>query len=534
MAVTTLSIQTTINNVLGQIQINDTTDYVGQGVVLDGSFAIAGRLAVYLTSASGTQTLYDNLLGVTPDIDPNIGPGNQNVINVARDINGNVLNGTYTVVYQVDITPPTDPQYRVSATTVYDYDQELPKICLTAVVNCVAALVTSYDETNYGPYATSVSRQHTLYPPPASPMAPITGTQQTLIAGPNIYDTTWTQEVIATITFTMPSGLIVIVEKAGSREFKVVCDVALSQIACCLDKLMKKYEALRCKNPVRAQDMYDTIIAPTLRAMTVYEAMIGAGKTDEAAYWYQQIITNSGCDESCGCNSPGPNQIYPVLTSNNSFVVDSPDNSIKVVPEVIGNTTYYHIQVSTAIQNIINNFRNVTITTNTPAALQIVQTGTGSNINYELNVIGSGAGTVLSEQNTLIIIDGTTDGTNYLAWEVHDKGRTGNNIQPFTSQIYVVGQTLPNQATDLAIINVLSVPVTPANRFMVWTQINKSNLSLIPTNLKNIECECLFVDFATGNITLRLYNPQNGNTYTLADLRSGGFDLINIAIKILA
>lgn len=533
MAVTSVSIQATLNNITNTIVVQDTTDYAGQGVPLDNTFTIEGRLAVYLTSATGTTTIYNNIGGVSPDILPNSSSVNLISISLPQDSDGNVLNGTYSFVYEVDITPPVDPAYSITSTTNYDYDMELPTVCLTVSVNCVSSMVTSFDETDYGSYVTSLSRQHTLYPPNGSPMANVVGTTATLIAGPNIYDKTWTQEIISNVTYTFPDGLIVVLQVQGSREFEVICDLGLSKIYCCLDKLFKKYDNIQCKNPVRASEMYENTIKPTETALMMYKAALDAGDTNKATYWYNEIIERSGCGEDCGCTSPGPNQVYPALATVGQFVVDSPDASIAVVPEVIGNVTYYHIQVSAAIQQILSNFYLVTVSTATPTYLTIVQTGTFPNRNYEVNYVGPTAG-VINEQNILIIIDGTTDGVNYLSWNSYDKGSQGTEIQPWANQAVALGQTVPNQSTDLAIITITDVPVTPANRFIVFAQINKSNSTLIPTNVKNLECEVLYVDFTTGNITLRLYNPQNGNTYTLSDLRSGAFDFINIAVKIVA
>lgn len=535
MALTTISARTTLNNVNQQIVVEDTTDYAGQGVPLDGTWTIGGRISIYLTSASGVSTVYDNLSGFGADIDPNGGLTNTVPISLPLDTDGNIKQGTYTVNYVLTGEDPDGNPVNLSVTYNYDYDMDLPEVCLTVSINCVSSIVTSYDETNYGAYATTTARVHTLYPPPASPMAVVTGTTSVLNAGPNIYDTTWTQKVVTTVTYTFPDGLLAVLELTGSREFGVTCDIGLGKIFCCLDKLEKRYDSALTQNPVRAKEMYQDTIKPTQEAMLFYKSALDAGDSTRAAYWYAQIIARSGCGEDCGCSSDGPQQVYPALGSVGQFVVDSPDNSISVIPEVAGSITTFHIQVSSALQLLIASMFNTTVSTTTPSYLEIVQTGTGSNRNYEINFLPTaitGAANACVKQ---LVIDLGLDVTaDFLEFSKTDLVNQGAKITNVGSQTVLLGTNVPNQSTDIAVFILNGLLVTGTDPIMVDAKVMRSNTALVLTNTKNIEAEVFWINTTTGAIYVRLYNPQTGQPYTLGDIASGTFDNIYISFNLIA
>lgn len=535
MALTTISARTTLNNVNQQIIVEDTTDYAGQGVPLDGTWPIGGRISIYLTSASGVSTVYDNLAGVNADIDPNAGLTNTIPISLPLDTDGNIKQGTYTVNYVMTGQDVDGNEINVSVTYNYDYDMDLPEVCLTVSINCVSSIVTSYDETNYGAYATTTARVHTLYPPPASPMAVVTGTTSVLNAGPNIYDTTWTQKVVTTVTYTFPDGLLAVLELTGSREFGVTCDIGLGKIFCCLDKLEKRYDSALTQNPVRAKEMYQDTIKPTQEAMLFYKSALDAGDSTRAAYWYAQIIARSGCGEDCGCSSDGPQQIYPAFASVGQFVVDSPDNSIAVIPEVNGTITTFHIQVSAAIQNLITNLFSTTVSTGTPSYLTITPSGSGSNRNYNIDFVPTAIiGAANACVKRFVIDTSTIDGINYLGFTQDDIVNQGAKITNVGLQTVRLGVNVPNQASDVAVFSIMGVLVTGSDPFQASANIIRTNDALVYTNTKNLEVEVFWIDTTTGTIYLRIYNPQTGQPYTLGDLSSGTFDNLYISFNLIA
>jgi len=529
MALTTVSTQLTLNNITQQIVVLDTTDYAGQGVLLDGSQTVLGYITVTVESATGTSTIYSNGTdSVTPDINAVVSLYNTIPITLPRDTDGNILAGNYTITYSVVVDAGTP----VVASQSFVYDMEMPEVCLSVTINCGSSIVTSYDETDYGTYATVISRVHTLYPPPSSPLSNTVGTTAILTAGPNIYDNTWTQGVATTVTYTFPNGLLAVLLIEGTREFEVVCDLGLSKLLCCIDKLGDKAKRLDCTNIAQASIFFQDTWGPTLAAMTKYLAAISSGTSALADKYYAEIITVSGCGDDCGCSDDSPQQIVPAVGNGSTTIVESPDGSITVVPVVVGSTVTYQIQVSSAIQNLINTFYNVTITTTTPSDIQIIQSGVVPNRNYEINFLGGSS--AINHQSSRLVIDGSSLAGNYLDLTVTSQINTGTLIGNFASQTYLLGQNVPNVIGDWAIIKINGVLATGTTPLNITAQINKTNSSLSYTNQNNLDCRLLYVDNTTGEITLILYNPLTGSSYRLGDLTAGTWDLIHISFNVFA
>lgn len=537
MALTTLAIQPTFNNISGQIIVDDQTDYVGQGIPLDGTYTVRGFLAITLASSTGTSTIYNNIGGTTPDIDPNTSTTSVLTIDLPKDSGGNILQGTYSIVYNVIVGDPDQVGVIVADVTdgfSYTYQQDLPTVCLTSDVNCQGATITSYDSTDYGLYAT-VDRTHNLYPPPATGATTITGTQASLSSGSPIYDKTWTQEVISTVTYNFPSGLIAIVGVEGSREIPVVCDLGMSKIFCCLKKVFDRYNRLYAVNIVKANDLYIDTVKPMLEAMVMYNAAVAAGNTNGASYYYNLTIETSECGEDCGCSSSDPQLIEPNIGSSNVTIVTSPDNSISVVPVVDGITTTYQIQVSAALQAALSAIKNTVVTTATPTYLEVTSATVGNTTTYTVNYKPVG-GLGYSTSMKRLLIDTATTGTspaNYMEVTSSEVANIGANIvSPATSHTVLLGQTVPNASSDAALVTIGNVLVDGALPYQVTAEVMGKYSTAVVGSLADLDVEVLYSNVSSGAVTLRLINPTSGNPYTLADLNTKGYGNIYVTLTI--
>jgi hypothetical protein len=538
MALTTsaILIQPTLDNVNTLITVEDLTDYVGNGINLVTT-QVDGYLKITLNSSTGTSVIYDNLGGATPDIDYNNSPISTSTINLPVDANGYAVQGTYTIEYSIEVYPIANPNLGKTYTKNFPYllQQDEPVVCLTADVNCAASSITSYDTTVYGTYA-SVSRVHTLFPPPASGYVPVVGTQATLSSGTPIVDKTWTQEVQSTVTYTYPSGMIFIVYVEGVREIPVVCDFGMSKIFCCLKKVFDRYNTLQTRNITAADAMFEDTVKPMLEAMVMYNAALTAGNPSSASFYYNQTIQVSGCGEDCGCTGSAPQVINPSAGATNIVIVDSPDNSISVTPVIVGNTTTYEVQVSSTIQNALNALKNTAITTNTPLALDITSSTIGNTTTYNIDYVASPTPLGYNLCEKLISVNTINTGTfpsNYLTLTSTDIINSGANIAVPANHSVLLGQSNPNASTDYALINVSGIFVTPTNPFTVNAQIVSKYNSLIPTIAYDLACEVLYCNTTTGDITIRLVNPITGQPYKLSQLVVlGGSSYGNILISL--
>jgi hypothetical protein len=539
MALTTsaILIQPTLDNVNALITVEDLTDYVGNGINL-GTTQVNGYIKITLNSSTGTSVIYDNIGGATPDVDYNNSPISTSTINLPVDANGYALQGTYTIEYNVEaylFASPNPPLYYLFKTFTYLLQQDKPVVCLAADVSCSASSITSYDTTAYGTYS-SVSRVHTLYPPPASGYIPVVGIQATLSSGSPIVDKTWTQEVQSTVTYTYPNGLIFIVYVEGVREIPVVCDFGMNKIFCCLKKVFDRYNTLQTRNITAADAMYEDTVKPMLEAMVMYNAALDAGNPTSAAYYYDLTIQVSGCGEDCGCTGSTPQVVNPSAGVTNIVIVDSPDNSISVNPVIVGNTTTYEVQVSSTIQNALNALKNTVITTTTPSTLAISSNTVGNTTTYNINYVSSPTPLGYNLCEKLISINTTTTGTfpsNYLTLTKTDIVNSGANIDVPANHSVLLGQSSPNVSTDYALINVSGIFVTPTNPFTINAQIISKYNSLIPTIAFDLACEVLHCNTTTGEITIRLINPITGQPYKLSQLVVlGGGSYGNILISL--
>lgn len=538
MALTTsaILIQPTLDNVNTLITVEDLTDYIGQGIDFNTT-QVDGYLKITLNSSTGTSVIYDNLGGVTPDIDYNVSPISTSTINLPVDANGYAVQGTYTIEYNINVyltATPNPPLYNLTKGFTYLLQQDEPVVCLAADVNCAGSSITSYDTTVYGTYST-VSRVHTLFPPPASGYPSIVGSQATLSSGSPIVDKTWTQEVQSTVTYTYPSGMIFIVYVEGVREIPVVCDFGMSKIYCCLKKVFDRYNTLQTRNITAADAMFEDTVKPMLEAMVMYNAALTAGNTNSASFYYNQTIEVSGCGEDCGCTGSVPQVVNPSGGAGNIVIVTSPDNSISVNPVVVGNTTTYEVQVSAAIQSALNALKNTAITTNTPLALDITSSTVGNTTTYNIDYVSSGTTTYTLINKRILIdtlnIQKSPPAPAYMDYYIQDVVASGSNVG--LTPNYDLGLGF-NNVNGFAVISMYGLLIDPTKNFTVEANVMSKYSAASPLATSSIAAEVFYTGVTTGYIFIKLMNPITGNIYKLGDLYSNNFGNLYINLTIIS
>jgi len=522
MPLTSLTIKPTLINSTANISVVDLTDYAAAGYTSGGGYIVNGYIKVELASATGVSTVYDNTVTpVSPDIQPLSATNSLLPIPLPQDSSGKPLPGTYAFTYRsvvLDAGFSIVDDFSQSFTYVLDFDY--PVACLTVDINCQDSKITSYDETNYGPYST-VSRVHTLYPPPASGTANITNGQAVLSTTNDIYTKTWTQGIASTVSYAFPDGLNLILLLEGTREFDVLCNTGISTIYCCVNKLMRRWNNLRTRNEVAYNNLTNDSIVPTAFALQMYSTSLQSGNEAGADYWYAKILDYSGCaeDGSCNCNDDSPQQVVSVGSSA-QFVVDSPDNSIQVVPEVIGGVTTFHIQISAAIQNIISNLFNTTVTTSTPAYIQITQSGVGTNVNYQVDFNPAAIAAAMPFLSIRYEIEVGGGGGNVATAIENVINQGGNMIAPFAAHSVFYGSS-PNTNSDIAIIRLTNF-IAGGSAVDFTAEANVMGVNISQAQLKNIEAEIWNYNPAsiTGEVDVRLYDPTTGLAYTIGAVNS--------------
>lgn len=541
-----ISFTTTFNRVTGLITFVDTTNYTSQlppGTIFGVNASQKGYIKVTYNTGSGNQTVYNNL--PVPPNPPwpatnssNVGPVvvfSPSTINIPLTSGGLPIPASYTVTYTsvVFIGLATIISTQVNT---YNYNFTDPSICLKTAVNCSESALQSSDDTVYdipNGNIVSITRAHTLYPPPASgqlPLGPLN--QATLIQTP-IYTTTWTAELISTVTYLMNDGLIIIVELTGIKEFQVVCDTNLSKILCCLVNLQKEYESLLCKNPVKAELFKSTKLDPSLQHLSLFLAAQSAGNQSKMDCEYTALVKASGCGDDCGCGDTTPVIVQPTGVGF-SYTLQSSGGTIVVTQSIVGNTINWDIDIDPALLAQLNNVTNTVVSTSTPQFISVTQVGAAPNLDYQVDFDPN-------EVDKLIIIDPNLNVTlDYLEFTQTDIVNLGSKINPVGGQTVILGTDIlgapisPNQASNYAVFVFNQLLVTGTDPFTATANVMATNNPIQVANITNVAAEVFHVDSTLGDVYVRLYNPQNGQIYTLQDIKSGTWDKIYIKFNLKA
>lgn len=362
----------------------DTTDYAGQS--LDpADFHI--KINVSLATSTGNVIVY--AAGSGYDIEPDVSPTNVNPISIPKDASNKPLEGIYSVSLLYYKTISSVDVLQETVTVDYTFINPCVTLVLEATINCADSTIVSTDKTDYGVNATTITRTHTVYAPPVLGLSPFVNALAILIIT-GIYTKTWTQEIDANVTYTNPDGSQTFIQFQAVREFEVVCDDDMCKIICCLSNLKKTYDKLVCKNPTAAMQMKEDRIDPILLDATFFMLSKNCGNQTKAALYLQQVMDASGCSTDCTQCGGDDTPVFVTPTSSslaNTYVVDSPDNSIAVTSSSVGSTTTFHVQLSAALQDLIDSFTITTVSTSTPQYLTVVESGSGP-INYAVNYTG--------------------------------------------------------------------------------------------------------------------------------------------------
>lgn len=543
-----ISFTTTFNRVTGLITFVDTTDYTSQlppGTLFGVNAQQKGYIQVTYNTGSGNQTLYNNL-----PVPPNPpwptsnstggAPGNTvtfapSTINIPLTSSGQPIPATYTVTYTsvVFIGFVTIVSTQVNT---YNYNFTDPSICIKTAVNCMESALQSTDDSVYTiPNGTvvSITRAHTLYPPPTSGQLPLGPLNQVTLIQTPIYTTTWTAEVISTVTYLMNDGLIIIVQLTGIKEFQVVCDTNLSKIICCLVNLQKEYESLLCKNPVKAELFKSTKLEPSLQHLSLFLAAQSAGNQSKMDCEYMALIKASGCGDDCGCGDSTPVLVQPTGIGF-SYTLQSSGGTIIVTQSIVGNTINWDIDIDPALLAQLNNVTNTVVSTSTPQFISVTQVGAAPNLNYEVDFDPN-------EVDKLIIIDPNLNVTlDYLEFTQTDIVNLGSKINPVGSQTVVLGVDItggpivPNASTNYAVFAFSGLLVTGTDPFTATATVMSSNSPIQVASVTNLQAEVFHIDPLLGEVYVRLYNPQTGQIYTLQDIKTGTWDKVYIKFNLKA
>jgi len=310
-------------------------------------------------------------------------------ISLPLDVNGDVLKGNYTIKATVIIGGAVQAGTYIK-TDIYDFCYTSPDVKIEPTIDCFCSIITSKDLTDYGLFNTTLTRVHTVFPPPASTLTPTSNANVTIVVGPspNIVTGTWSTKIVTDLRYDFTDGLCVIDQVSGSDEYVVDCDLSLCDVFCCVQSLLKSYQEALLKNPTRAQQIQNEQLIPVISSMVLFQQAIQCGDTVQASVLLKNILDVSGCEAGCGCEDDDlPKEVIPFCgVGAGADVIVAEGSGITVVANTVGDTTTYTVSIEATLKTKIDNLRNTIVASGSD--INVVPTGTDP-ITYTVNFDGT-------------------------------------------------------------------------------------------------------------------------------------------------
>lgn len=271
-------------------------------------------------------------------------------ITLVQPLSSAVATGTFT--WTVDS----------SVETSYDYCavNPAPKITQEYFCDTNPPLFISTDTSTYSitcdgvqVLPTTINRVHTVKAPDDAAGSPVAGPWVTSVAQSvitQLWTKTWTTVVVTTLTYTLPSGLIVVKEVTAMDQIPVTCDNTLCCLAECINNVRAAYLTALDQNSSAVPELLEKLTALNADYM-MYNLYKTCGENDKLAALVTEIKSRLGSTCDCGCDSDDevPTQIipaYPIAINGNTAVVVPGSVYITVTPNTVGSTTTYTVDLS--------------------------------------------------------------------------------------------------------------------------------------------------------------------------------------------
>lgn len=327
-----LRVKKEFNLVNGDLDLTDITNFSGSGIIFPNTWATLVKIVDPTGAVVYQNTGFDTDVYTSPDFN-NATTTLDDAI--PTDVLGNYITGTYTIDLKCKVVQGADTIYGSATTTSFVCD------CTTVVsidvdVDYATAVATTTDTTNYGAYF-SLTRSHTIYPPPISGL-PNQTTSATTNVYSNIVTTTWSVQIESTIVTLKANDTYITCEVSGSKEFLVEADT-LCKTLCVLKTyradLFKKFGKVNTVDMERAWSL----------AMDEYVLAIQATRCGRPQSEVQGYIDKAyailGIDPTCDCGCSASDNPTPVVPTS---IVNGTDGTDGVTPLFQNTGTW--IQVS--------------------------------------------------------------------------------------------------------------------------------------------------------------------------------------------
>lgn len=403
----------------GKFVLEDTTDYAGEGIA-DADVIGFWRIdfpdgAFYLGNFSspdidgGTSFVFDTL-------------------SLPLDANGEVIQGTYTFSYYIQVSGAVQPGDYSNVGNTYNFCPVIIPRSMTepiegaagsiqVEVNCFCLNLTATDSTDVG-VPTTDTRVFTLYPPPSLGLPDYTTNSANFTYS---FSYTGGYEINLNRLLTYVTGIFTYTVRIDSSVYKnVQCDRDLCGLISCLNQY-------RERTLTRAGEFGGFFNLPKVEldkwirinsAILAYDNNLKCQNWEEADTIYSELTNLLSCICSCNEEDDTPRLVNPYCSgggSNDNIVIVAAGAGITVSAIVVGDTTTYTVAVQQALLDQIA--ENTTNITNLTTIVNNILAGSVGN-NYRLiendtTLVGTPANnsetTLLSETLTAGLLAATGD-----------------------------------------------------------------------------------------------------------------------------
>lgn len=424
----------------------DNSDYTGQGINPND---ITGSFQAKING----QIFYDNLANYQSntfaDIVLSSSSTNATLIQLPLNPDGTVVQGTYTVLYQVwDSNNSTTST--VTETFVFTYAS--PTVVVSGSVDVNTPLLTEYDNTVYVVNSVTPSpltRVATITYPPIlinnvlTTPTPTVGS--TAITTSNLFyaPTVVTMSVVTNLTYTF-SNFQVVDKVSGEIPFCIDA-TGLCRLVCGLNNFYNLVES----NPNDCELEETFCYLCSLYILIV--GLQGCGKGKFISRLIREMNNTAGFSDYCNACNDSVQQVVGIGGLVNAYNNINLDGYINISNVISGNTNTFTYALAPSFVDLVNSILGATLLAGDNIVLS--SSTSGANTTWTINALGT---TVISN-NGSVLVTGTTTGNNT---------EYNLSIVPY-SATKLTETELDTISTDYAIFDT-PIQVGFAGSYMMW------------------------------------------------------------------
>jgi len=323
-----LRVKKEFNLETGDLDLTQLSDFAGYGIIAPDTAKTLLKVIDPLGATLYINAGFDTDDYTSPDFTL---VTTTKALTMPTDVNGDYLTGVYTIYMKCQVVDDSTTVVG-SATTTSNVCDCAVTVSIELEADYATAVLTSTDTTNYGAYS-SISRTHTIYPPPVSGLASQTTSATTNVYS-NIVTTTWSSKIVTDITYLYANDTYVTCEVEGSAEINVEADT-LCKTLCLLKKFRTDfYSKYGKKNTADMEEAYQ--LAVNEFALAMQASRCGQNIDTYINKIYEITGLDPDCD--CGCSGSFPTPVVP------TSIINGTDGTDGVTPQFQNTGTW--IQVS--------------------------------------------------------------------------------------------------------------------------------------------------------------------------------------------